>query len=275
MSPPPARRPYTRRPYTRRIHWFKTVRIAILLVALLIVALTTWQEHYRVTRWHEPLFVAIYPIAGDESPVTQAYVAALNGAPFAAIDQFFSHEARRYGLNLEQPVRTRLKASLPVQPPQRAPQAGMLATALWSLKLRYWAWIVTRHAREPADVRIFVLYHDPNITPQVPHSLGLTKGLLGVVYAFAAPAMNGDNAVVIAHEFLHTVGATDKYDSVNDAPRFPDGYGDPRQAPLYPQATAEIMAGRRMVAADRWEQVAGLEQAVIGATTAREIHWRE
>ena len=59
---------------------------------------------------------------------------------------------------------------------------------LWSLKLRYWAWNISRHAQEPEDVRIFVLYHDPALTPTVPHSLGLTKGLIGVVYAFADSA---------------------------------------------------------------------------------------
>ena len=30
------------------------------------------------------------------------------------------------------------------------------------------------------------------------------------------------------------------------SPRFPDGYGDPHQVPLYPQRFAEIMAGRKM-----------------------------
>jgi hypothetical protein len=144
---------------------------------------------------------------------------------------------------------------------------------LWSLKLRYWAWRVTRHAREPEDVRIFVLYHDPALTPTVPHSLGLTKGLIGVVYAFATPLMNGENDVVIAHELLHTVGATDKYSPLSDAPRFPDGYGDPRQTPLYPQATAELMAGRRMLSANRWEQAPSLDDVVIGPATALEIRW--
>ena len=99
---------------------------------------------------------------------------------------------------------------------------------------------------------MFVLYHDPALTPTVPHSLGLAKGLIGVVYAFAAPQMNGSNNVVIAHELLHTVGATDKYRIADDAPRFPDGYGDPAQVPLYPQQRAELMAGRRMLTPDTW-----------------------
>jgi len=81
--------------------------------------------------------------------------------------------------------------------------------------------------------------------------------------------------MVIAHELLHTLGATDKYDPVNDAPVFPDGYGDPRQSPLYPQKFAELMAGRRMLSATSWEQPSGLDEVVIGPATAIEIRWRK
>jgi hypothetical protein len=252
---------------------FKMLRIAILLLVLLAVALTTWQDRYLSTRWHAPLYVAIYPIAADDSPITRAYLATLDIERFKPIDRFFGHEAERYHLDTGEPIRTRLRTELQSHPPQRATDAGLLATALWSLRLRYWAWRVSGHAREPEDIRMFVLYHDPALTPTVPHSLGLTKGLIGVVYAFAAPEMNGANDVVIAHELLHTVGATDKYDFVNDAPRFPDGYGDPAQAPLFPQQWAELMAGRRMLAPDKWQQAESLDEVVIGPTTAREIRW--
>jgi hypothetical protein len=119
---------------------------------------------------------------------------------------------------------------------------------------------------------VFVLYHDPALTPTVPHSLGLAKGLIGVVYAFATPEMNGANNVVIAHEMLHTVGATDKY-GADDAPRFPEGYGNPAQSPLYPQLTAELMAGRRMLSPYKWQQAASLDEVVIGPATALEIRW--
>lgn len=249
------------------------LRILVLLLVLLVVALTTWQERYLSTRWHDPLYVAIYPIAADESPVTRGYVASLDAEHFKSIDRFFVREAARYRLDAAEPIRTRLRPRLQERPPQRARDAGPLSTALWSLRLRYWAWRVSGHAHEPEDIRIFVLYHDPALTPTVPHSLGLTKGLIGVVYAFAAPEMQGENAVVIAHELLHTVGAADKYDPVDDAPRFPEGYGDPAQAPLYPQPAAEIMAGRRMLAPGRWQQARNLDEVVIGPVTALEIRW--
>jgi hypothetical protein len=249
------------------------LRVAILLIVLLVVALTTWQERYLSTRWHDPLYVAIYPIAADDSPVTLAYLAGLDGERFKPIDGFFAREAARYHLDASEPIRTRLRAELKDHPPSRAADAGLLATALWSLRLRYWAWHVSGHAHEPEDIRIFVLYHDPALTPTVPHSLGLTKGLIGVVYAFAAPEMDGENDIVIAHELLHTVGATDKYNFADDSPRFPDGYGDPAQKPLYPQLTAELMAGRRMLSPDKWRQAASLDEVVIGPATAQEIRW--
>src|ERR1700722_19994661 len=252
---------------------FKMLRVLILLLVLLAVALTTWQDRYLSTRWRSPLYVAIYPIAADESPVTRTYVTAIDAERFKSIDQFFAREAARYHLTTDEPIRTRLRGEWQDRPPQRAADAGILATALWSLRLRYWAWRASGHPQEPEDIRMFVLYHDPAITPTVPHSLGLTKGLIGVVYAFAAPEMNDANNVVIAHELLHTVGASDKYNFANDAPRFPEGYGDPVQSPLYPQLTAELMAGRRMLAPGKWEQAENLDEVVIGPATALEIRW--
>ena len=252
---------------------FKMLRVTILLFALLAVALTTWQARYRSTRWNDPLYVAIYPIAADDSPVTRAYLDALDAERFKPIDRFFTREAGRYHLDTSEPIKTRLRTELQDRPPQRAPEAGLLSTILWSLRLRYWAWRASGHVPEPEDIRMFVLYHDPALTPTVPHSLGLTKGLIGVVYAFAAPEMNGENDVVIAHELLHTVGATDKYNLADDAPRFPDGYGDPTQQPLFPQLTAELMAGRRAISPDKASQALSLDEVVIGPATALEIRW--
>jgi hypothetical protein len=252
---------------------WRQLRVGLLLALLLTVGVTTCSDRFRTTAWRVPLYVAIYPIAADDSPVTRAYVAALDAERFAPIDRFFAREAERYQVRIDQPVKTRLRAELPDRPPVRSAAAGWVATMAWSLELRYWAWRVSGHVRDPEDVRMFVLFHDPALTPVVPHSLGLAKGLIGVVYAFAAPQMNGANNVVIAHELLHTLGATDKYDPANDAAIFPSGYGDPHQVPLYPQATAELMAGRRMLSPSRGEQAADFNQVVIGPATALEIRW--
>jgi hypothetical protein len=252
---------------------FRQLRILVLLIVLILVSVTTYETRYLSTHWRSPLYVAIYPIAADASPVTRAYVEALDAERFKPIDAFFAREAKRYGVELDDPVKTRLRPELRDSPPRRAPDASIPMTMLWSLRLRFWAWRVSGHVAEPEDIRMFVLYHDPALTPVVPHSLGLPQGLIGVVYAFATPDMDGTNDVVIAHELLHTLGATDKYDPGTDAPSFPDGYGDPRQVPLYPQATAELMAGRVMLSATRWEEPDDLDQVVVGPATALEIRW--
>ena len=249
------------------------LRILILLLVLLTVAVSTCEERFRNTRWRDPLFVAIYPIAADASPVTRAYLARLGADQFKPIDEFFAREAARYRVGLALPVETRLRAELAQLPPQRAAGAGVLGTIVWSLQLRFWAWRVSGKTHDPEDIRMFVLYHDPNLTPTVPHSLGLAKGHIGVVYAFADASMTGSNDVVIAHELLHTLGATDKYNPGDDSPRFPDGYGDPLQVPRFPQRKAELMAGRRMIAPDHWVQADDLDEVVIGPATALEIRW--
>lgn len=252
---------------------FKTIRVTLLLGVLLLVSYQTWHERWASTRWRVPLYVAIYPIAADDSSLTAAYLAGLRSARFKDIDRFFAREAARYHLGLDSPVKTRLRAQLAELPPRRPAEAGWLRIALFTLELRYWAFRHSGRSADPEDIRIFVLYHDPDRTAVVPHSLGLSKGLLGVVYAFATPRMDGANDVVIAHELLHTLGATDKYDPDDDAPRFPDGYGDPEQNPLFPQRYAELMAGRRMLGPRRWIQPASLEEVLIGPATALEIRW--
>lgn len=244
-----------------------------LLVVLLILAAGAWHERARSRQWRQPLYVAIYPIAADASPHTQHYVAGLAPARFTDIDRFFAEQAHRYGMSIEVPLKTRLKSALAEMPPPRAKDAGVLGTVAWTLSLRAWAWRHTRSAGEPADIRVFVLYHDPDGNPTVPHSTGLQKGMIGVVHAFARADMDGANDVVIAHEILHTLGATDKYDPASNAPRFPDGYGDPQRSPLYPQPQAELMGGRRMLDANHWEQPESLRQVVIGKASALEIGW--
>ena len=47
-----------------------------------------------------------------------------------------------------------------------------------------------------------------------------------MVNAFADNVLEEKN-VVLVHEILHTLGATDKYDSKTSSPLYPDGYADP------------------------------------------------
>jgi hypothetical protein len=120
---------------------------------------------------------------------------------------------------------------------------------------------------------LFVLYHDPATLQTVPDSHGMQKGLLGVVHTFALRSMAGTNSIVIAHELLHTLGATDKYAPDSGLPSFPAGFAEPDRKPLYPQEKAEIMAGRRPISAQDAQMPAALNAVVVGPVTAAEIRW--
>jgi hypothetical protein len=130
----------------------------------------------------------------------------------------------------------------------------------------------TYYGRSP-DVRLFVIYYDPKRNDTLEHSLGLEKGRIGVVNAFASSTLAGSNNVVIAHELLHTLGATDKYDARTAQPRFPDGYARPDAKPRYPQRFAEIMGGRIPISASESAIAPSLNATVVGEATAREINW--
>jgi hypothetical protein len=250
---------------------WRRLRIAILLLVLFIVAAGTWNDRQRTTQWREPLWVGIFPVNADDRPATGAYIAALEQEQFAAIEEFLAREAAEYGLPLGQPVRVVLYPQATTLPPRLDPGTGVAGRTWWSLKLRWYTW---RQAGDtPADIRLFVLYHDPDTTSAVPHSLGLQAGLLGVVYAYADEALDAPNNVVIAHEFLHTVGATDKYEPATNLPVFPAGYAEPDLDPLYPQELAEIMAGRIPVSAGEALMPEGLDDVLIGPETAAEIRW--
>jgi hypothetical protein len=253
---------------------WKAVRVSLLLILLGLVAGQQLLERVATQSWRETLWVGIFPLNGDGSAGAQQYIESLTPKDFASIEDFFSREAHRYGVSLETPVHIELYPQGTTLPPALPRDAGPLGIAWWSLRLR---WFAFRHSdargQAPSRVRIFVLYYDPQNLPSVPDSHGLQKGLVAVVHGFADQAMTGGNAIVIAHEFLHTVGASDEYDLQSGAPLYPLGYADPEQRPLYPQADAEIMAGRRPLSASEWEMPRNLMHVVVGPATAAEIRW--
>jgi hypothetical protein len=253
---------------------WKRVRIGILLIVLGLVASNAWIAQRRVMSWRDSVYVGVFPVAADHHGVTRDYVGALRPETFRPLEAYFAAEAHRYGVAVDEPFRVELYPPLTAPPPDAPVGAGPLATVWWSLRMRWYAWRWGSVAGRPAPhVRMFVLYHDPATNPMLPHSIGLSKGQIGVVHAFATETMAGANLIVIGHELLHTAGATDKYDPTSNAPLYPQGYADPEQQPRYPQRRAEIMAGRRALGADEYDMPDALDECVIGAATAAEIGW--
>ncbi len=252
---------------------FKKLRITLLLVLLLFVAGNAWVNKVRTTTWDRPLWVVVYPINGDASATSSRYIGQLRQDTFQSIEEFMAHEAARHSLKLANPVTIKLAPEVAVLPPQPPRNGNMLGIMWWSLKMRYWAFHADNYDGPAPDIRMFVVYYDPATHDVLKHSFGLEKALVGVVNAYADNKMASRNNVVIAHEFLHTVGATDKYDMGTNQPVFPDGYAVPAQQPRFPQQDAEIMGGRIPLSEMKAEMPPGLNRAVIGGKTAGEIKW--
>ena len=251
---------------------FKAIRISILLFILFFVAVSTWLTQARSTDWGNSLWVKVYPINADGSEIVARYIDSLDAENFAAIESFVARETERYGKSLQRPLRMEVGEPINEQPPALDTDIGVIDIMIWSLKMRWWASSTAGEQDEiEPDVRIFVRYHQPDGTFLLENSVGLQKGMVGIVNARAGRRQQGSNNVIIAHEFLHTLGATDKYDPSSGQPIPPDGLGEPDRKPLYPQRYAEIMGGRIALAGDDAVVPKSLKYAVIGPLTASEI----
>lgn len=252
---------------------FKVLRIFILLMIFTGVALGAWRARTQSVEWKYTLPVNIYLINGDGSPVAEEYLRNLTEGDFKPIATFMHDEAERYGRSAKASIEIRLGGTIADQPPAPPRNGSVLEVLVWSLKMRWWAWRNTDTKGPGPQVKMFLLYFDSAHNKRLGHSTGLQKGLIGRVNIFASHDMAKQNNVVITHEFLHTLGATDKYDPATNQPLFPDGYANPELDPLLPQQFAEIMAGRTPLSKNEAVTPASLDDALIGSKTAQEINW--
>lgn len=250
---------------------WRKIRIAVLLLVLATVSQQAWLSE-RDLAWEDNLYVAMHPVNVDGSVAVAAYIRTLNQAQFEPLGEYFADEAKRYGRNLYQPFAIRLGALVAGVPPL-PPRLSSVAEAMrWSLRFRWWAWRHSPDMPVTPKIRLYLLYHDPGKGGALPHSTALSKGRVGIVHLYGEASAEAQNQVIIAHELLHTVGATDKYDRATNQPLFPEGYA-PDKLPRYPQVYAELMAGRFPQSATEAEIPAALPDTLIGPATAREIGW--
>jgi len=252
---------------------FKALRIFLLLMILIGVALGAWRTKIHSVEWVYTLPVNIYLVNGDDSAIAGEYLRTLTLEDFKPIEKFMRSEAERYGRSAKASIEIRMGGAITTRPPTPPGSGSMLDAMAWSLKMRWWVYRNTDTTGPGPQVKMFLLYFDPALSRKLGHSTGLQKGLIGRVNTFASRDMAKQNNVVITHEFLHTLGASDKYDLSSNQPTFPDGYANPEQVPLLPQKLAEIMAGRIPMTVNEAEMPPSLDDAIIGRKTAQEINW--
>ena len=251
---------------------FRLIRITILLYVLLCVALASYVSRSVASDWNRTLWVNVYPINGDGHPQTAEFITDLKRESFADVEAFFAREASRYGWELREPVRIHVSHEVDEVPATPPFDGSLLERIHWSLAMRWWSFRVTHDDGAPTpDVKTFLVLYQPDGATALESSVGLRKGMIGVVNGYADRRYSGSNNVILAHEVLHTLGATDKYDFATNLPLWPTGFAEPDRQPLLPQRRAEIMGGRVPVTENRADIPRSLKLVVIGPATALEI----
>ena len=256
------------------ISMFKVFRILILLLIFFGIAFSTWRTKTRSVEWKNTLPVNIYLINGDGSEAVAKYLRNLTVDNFKPIEAFMRDEAEHYGRASSASIEIKLGGIIETKPPEPPRNGNILEVIAWSLNMRWWTFRHADTVGPSAQVRMFLLYFDPAKISRLDHSTGLQKGLIGRVNVFASGDMAKQNNVVITHEFLHTLGATDEYDISTNQPLYPDGYANPDLKPLLPQRFAEIMAGRIPQTQSDATIPESLDDVIIGSKTAKEINWQ-
>lgn len=252
---------------------WRALRIGFLLLVLLVVAGQALIDRFSTTSWRRTVYVGAFPVSADASPVTADYLRHLNQGDIDEVSEFITAEARRYGVGVDEPIALRLYPTLASAPPALDAGAGVLTRMVWSLRLRYYRYRMLAAVSPRPQIAMFLLYHDPALASSLPHSAGLQRGLTAVVHLFASRSQEAQNRIVMAHELLHTFGATDKYDLATGLPKYPQGFADPQLVPRYPQQLAEIMAVKTPLSPTEARMPDGLEDERVGPVTAREIGW--
>ncbi len=250
---------------------FRQFRILFLLSILIYVIADQAIAKHQSKSWRNTLRVVIYPINGDGSKESQKTINTLTEARFLAIQHFIKQQSQQYGLSIEQAIEIKLAPQMNKPPAIPKLDAGIASAVLWSLKMRWWAWYENSYSGAK-DIRLFIEYYATE-TEESQISVGLEKGRMALIKNYANEQLMGRNNVIIAHEMLHTLGASDKYDPITLQPYFPQGYANPALNKDQKQNQCEIMAGRIPYAIDIAVVPNSLQDCLIGEITAREIGW--
>jgi hypothetical protein len=257
---------------------FFKIRVALLLAILVCVLLYAWRDlrsrHARKD-WDRPLYVAVVLL--QVAPLDPQAVTALRER-LGTADEKLAEQMHRYRSSSIHPFAFAFFGPVPVDRPP-PPLGGESATE--AAKQSYEAHSYLSHVDAAANLdaslfesRIYVAARPPtNAAHEMVEGSSEQDGRVGVVTVELDASMADLTSFVIAHELLHTLGASDKYDASGHA-LVPDGLAEPDRVPLYPQRFTEVMARNRPVAPGVEKVPTTLDELAVGPSTAREIGWR-
>lgn len=251
---------------------WKRIRVTVLLLLLAYVSFTSYFDLHP--NWDNETTIVLHPINVQNDKVVDEYIKNLKPSDFDNISEFLTENATHYR-NKDTSIRVVLGSVLKTPPPivDEKVASNMFHTALWSLKFKFYALVNKKAEDFGADSIMYLTYYYSKNVNQLERSTALQRGRIGLVNLYGEKVMSSTNNVIIAHEALHTFGATDFYDLNTGIPIFPIGYADPDQKPLYPQKRAEIMGGYILLNEQDFTIPDDFDEVVLSKDTAKDLQW--
>jgi hypothetical protein len=256
---------------------FFRARVAVLLTILAGVSLWACRDYYQRrarTSWQRPLQVAL--ILVEREPIPPSTIGLLTNRAHALERRLASEYQRHSGRDFS-------PFSLVVTQPllvDRAPPALRDQSTLGLLHDTTARWLWTRDVDRRGglthgdyDARIYLVMKPAERGLAFVEGESEYGGRVGIAQADIDPEMVDFALFVAAHELMHTLGATDKYDGEGRA-LYPAGFAEPDRTPLYPQPGAEVMARNLPLSPSSERPPSTLEELMVGDVTARELGWR-
>lgn len=250
----------------------KKYRVTALICILVAVVWLAVTDRSPPPDWDEPLRIVVYPHNADNSESARRHISQQTAEDFEPIAEFFTEQAARHDLPLERPFELSLGPPLdsaPISPPRQGSFAERLR---WGLSIHWWKFRFRGRETNP-DIIVIAHHYGPDNRPNMPCPVAVGEYRLVIANLVAGNTDCQGGLVVIAHEILHAVGATDLHDPHTLIPRFPEGFADPDREPRYPQTRAELMAPRIPLSPYSEQEAGSFDEVTIGETTAREIGW--
>jgi len=261
-----------------RPNWFFRFRVTLLLIVLggvLAYAYVDRRQRESRRSWERTLRVAV--ILVEQAPLEPGTSSAL-AARIDPLEAQLEVEMRRYLPAGPKPFEIALLGPIVSNDVAPAPPEGgeLVEVAKYQWALRQWVNGIDEAGKLPTrgfDSRVYLVARPPtDARRKQVEGTSEAGGRVGVV-SVELDATMADLALFVAtHELFHTLGATERY-APDGSVLIPDGLGDPRQEPLYPQRRAEVMARHRALSPTQSKPPSRLDELAVGAVTAREIGW--
>jgi hypothetical protein len=260
-----------------RLRKFYYVRLTALMVVFLGVVVWAWndiRERRERNTWVRPLHVGFVllragPVSDDTSDMLRARMTDLQ--------THLEQEFQRWRQTTQVPFIFSVYGPLDISVPPPESYSEKLSDLAY---FAYQQWRYLRDVdarahvpRSELDSRIYLVMRPPN-TGDLQFVEGQSEqgGRVGVVNVQLDESMVDFALIVAAHELMHTLGASDKYDELGHV-LIPDGLAEPDKVPPFPQQYVEVMARNRPISPELEETPEAIEQVRIGRKTAQEIGW--